>query len=128
MNQFAFTLRRLRRDRLISQSQLADRSDFDHSYVSRLESGKREPSRDAVSRLADAMQLQDLERSLLFTSAGFTPAGDPLRFTSDPELMALAEVLWDESLDVGHRERIRYCLRSIADLCSSPKPAMALVA
>lgn len=127
-SQFATTLRRLRRDRMISQSQLANRAGFDHSYLSRLESCQREPSRDAVGRFAEAMQLPEFERSLLFTAAGFTPAGDPLRFTSDPELMALAEVLWDESLDMGHRERIRYCLRSIADLCSTPKPAMALVA
>lgn len=126
--QFATTLRRLRRERMISQTQLANRASFDHSYLSRLEAGNREPSRDTVSRLGDAMQLADIERSMLFASAGFTTSGDPLRFTSDPELMALAEILWDERLDVGHREQIRHCLRSIAELCSTPKPAMALVA
>ncbi len=126
-SQFGPTLRRLRRDRMISQSSLADRAGFDHSYLSRLEASQREPSRDAVTRLSEAMTLSELENAMLFASAGYSAAGD--LFRTDPELIALAEILWDDSLDAEHREKVRYVLRAIAELCNTPaRPVMALVA
>ena len=54
---FGGLLKAMREARRISQSKLAERADFDHSYVSRLESGARMPTRDAVERLASALTL-----------------------------------------------------------------------
>ena len=51
---FGVTLKRFREARRVSQSKLAERAGFDHSYVSRLESSARTPTRDAVEQLAGA--------------------------------------------------------------------------
>ena len=58
---FGGLLKAMREARRISQSKLAERADFDHSYVSRLESGARMPTRDAVERLASALTLAQSE-------------------------------------------------------------------
>lgn len=68
---FGPTLRRLREDRTLSQSKLAERAGFDHSIISRWEAGTRDPTRDAVMRLAAALALSDVERDALLESAGF---------------------------------------------------------
>jgi transcriptional regulator with XRE-family HTH domain len=68
---FGAVLAQLRTARGLSQSKLAEWSEFDHSYLSRLESGAREPSRDAVERLASAMNATPEERAMLMESAGF---------------------------------------------------------
>jgi transcriptional regulator with XRE-family HTH domain len=57
----------------LSQSKLAELACFDHSYVSRLESGARMPTRDAVERLAEALGVSDAERRDLLQHAGFAP-------------------------------------------------------
>ena len=50
-------LARFRARARLSQSKLAERADFDHSYISRIECGDRLPTRDALERLAEAMGL-----------------------------------------------------------------------
>lgn len=52
---FPDALRAERAKQQLSQSQLADRAGFDHSYVSRLENGERNPKPDAIKRLAKAL-------------------------------------------------------------------------
>ncbi len=71
---FAERLRHYREFHRRSQSQLAKRAGVDHSYVSRLESGTRPPTRAAIERLADALGSDADERRLLFASAGFLPS------------------------------------------------------
>ena len=44
--EFGSLLKTLRERHGVSQSKLAERADFDHSYVSRLESGARMPQAD----------------------------------------------------------------------------------
>ena len=56
-SQFGALLKGFRERRGVSQSKLAERANFDHSYVSRLESGSRMPTRDAVDRLGMALGL-----------------------------------------------------------------------
>ena len=69
---FGAILKQLREPRRISQSKLALAAGFDHSYVSRLESGARKPAREAVEQLADALKVTPAERDQLLVSAGFT--------------------------------------------------------
>lgn len=57
----------------MSVGQLADRAGYDHSYVSRLEAGKREPSRRAVADLAAALGLDDATAAELYAAAGYLP-------------------------------------------------------
>ncbi len=70
---FAERLRHYRELYGRSQSQLAKRAGVDHSYISRLESGLRPPTRAAIERLVVALGSDDKERRLLFASAGFLP-------------------------------------------------------
>src|SRR5687768_8085749 len=52
----------------LSQSKLAERADFDHSYISRIECGDRLPTRDALERLAEAMGLTPQEEGELLNA------------------------------------------------------------
>lgn len=74
---FGETLKQLREVRRISQSKLGHRAGFDHSYVSRLEDGTRQPSRATVMALAAALELSDVETDELRQAAGFSPRIDP---------------------------------------------------
>lgn len=57
----------------LSQSKLAERADFDHSYISRLESGARMPTRQAVDLIIKALEVGPDEANILRASAGFMP-------------------------------------------------------
>jgi transcriptional regulator with XRE-family HTH domain len=70
-SEFGSVLAHLRTARGLAQTKLAWRADFDHSYVSRLEAGHRMPTRDAVDRLARAMDATPPERDALLEAAGF---------------------------------------------------------
>jgi transcriptional regulator with XRE-family HTH domain len=67
------TIRVLRESRRMSQAKLADRCDFDHSYISRLESSGRNPTRDALERISLALGLNASEEAKLMESGGFVP-------------------------------------------------------
>jgi transcriptional regulator with XRE-family HTH domain len=71
MTTFGQTLAQLRTARGLSQGKLADRAKVDHSAVSRLERSERNPSREMVERLADALYASTVDRNALLTSAGF---------------------------------------------------------
>lgn len=60
----------------LSKSQLAAECGFDHSYLSRLEQGQREPSRETVAVLADRLGLNREDRCRLFVAARYVPDGD----------------------------------------------------
>ena len=70
---FATTLARLRTARRLNHRQLADASGLDHTYISRLERGNREPSRETVLVLAGALGLGDHDCGALLRAAGFWP-------------------------------------------------------
>lgn len=78
-NSFAETLTRLRRRTRFSQARLARSAGFDHSYMSRLESGNRMPTRSAVEKISDTLELTPEDRDDLLISAGFLPVDfDPV--------------------------------------------------
>lgn len=64
-------LREWRRSRRLSQLDLALRMDVSARHVSRVECGKAQPSRDMVSRLADALDMPLRERNGLLAAAGY---------------------------------------------------------
>jgi transcriptional regulator with XRE-family HTH domain len=71
----ARNLRRLRRDRGISQEALADSADIDRSYISSLERGVYGATIDMVAKLADAL---GVEASELLLRPKRAPKSDPL--------------------------------------------------
>lgn len=76
--EFGPTLKHYREKRGISQSRLAELAEFDHSHVSRLETGARMPTRDAVERLAKALCLDGPGVGAMLVAAGFAATDDPL--------------------------------------------------
>src|SRR5687767_6216650 len=107
---------RAHRDQIgMSQSRLGDRAGFDHSYVSRLESGERTPSRDAVWLLAEALGLSMAETDQLLALAGFVPDDPAILLSNWPALATLAGVLGDDRLSAAYRESIERQLAAIAE-------------
>lgn len=107
---FAPLLRELRDRRRLSQSRLAEAAGFDHSYVSRLESGARMPTRDAVAKLADAMGLVESERDALLASAGFMPGRIENLFASEPVLSEVLGLLQDRAVPADVRDDVRHMI------------------
>lgn len=113
--QFGATLKRYREARRVSQSKLAERAGFDHSYVSRLESGARTPTRDAVQQLAEALGLERLQQDELLASAGFLPQEVSSLLSSEPEITEVLALLQSSSMPEDYRQTMRQVLRVIAD-------------
>jgi transcriptional regulator with XRE-family HTH domain len=107
---FAPMLREYRDRRRLSQSRLAEAAGFDHSYVSRLESGTRMPTRDAVVKLADAMLLSDSERDSLLAAAGFMPGRIESLFASEPVLSEVLGLLQDRAVPADVRDDVRHMI------------------
>ncbi|MEZ4496807.1 MAG: helix-turn-helix transcriptional regulator [Thermomicrobiales bacterium] len=113
-NDFGALLKRCREARHVSQSKLAERAGFDHSYVSRLESGARTPTRDAVDRLGEALTLDQVERDALLAAAGFLPRDVNSLLANEPVIGEVLDLLQDESLPMEARENFRQVLKLLA--------------
>lgn len=113
--QFGATLKRYREIRRVSQSKLAERAGFDHSYVSRLESGARTPTRDAVQQLGEALGLDRQRLDELLASAGFLPHEVSSLLSSEPEITEVLALLQSSSMPDDYRQTMRQVLRVIAD-------------
>jgi transcriptional regulator with XRE-family HTH domain len=113
--EFGVLLKRLRENRRVSQSKLAERADFDHSYVSRLESGARMPTRDAVERLARALVLTQAESDALLASAGFLPRDVASLLSDEPVLGEVLVLLQDDQVPIEYRDNMRQVLRLLAE-------------
>jgi transcriptional regulator with XRE-family HTH domain len=57
-----------------SQLELALDAGVSARHLSFLESGRAEPGRDVVAKLAEALDISDIARNALFAAAGFLPA------------------------------------------------------
>ncbi|MFM9107268.1 MAG: helix-turn-helix domain-containing protein, partial [Chloroflexota bacterium] len=113
--EFGIQLKGLRESRRVSQSKLAEQADFDHSYVSRLESGARMPTRDAVERLASALMLSQVEEDALLASAGFLPRDVTSLLSDEPALGEVLDFLQDDALPLEYRDNMRQVLRLLAE-------------
>lgn len=105
---FPSLLREYRQRRRQSLSALAEAAGYDHSYGSRLESGTRIPTREAVQRYADALGLTGHERDALLASAGFLPTDINNLYANEPVIVDLATLLADRSIEASTRDHVRY--------------------
>jgi len=112
---FGVTLKRFREARHVSQSKLAERAGFDHSYVSRLESGARTPTRDAVEQLAKAMELEQVNRDELLAAAGFLPGEVSSLLSGEPEITEVLGLLQNNQVPEAYRDSMRQVLRLLAE-------------
>jgi transcriptional regulator with XRE-family HTH domain len=85
-------LREWRQRRHISQLDLACDADISTRHLSFLETGRSQPSRDMVLRLAEHLEIPLRERNLLLVSAGFAPVF-PERKLADPALDAARKAI-----------------------------------
>lgn len=84
---FAPLLKHHRAHRRLTQGQLAAAIGIATSYISRLEAGDRNPSRQVVLDLAQALSLDDTHRDQLLAAARHLPVGDLTRILdADPAL------------------------------------------
>lgn len=114
---FGPTLRAMRIQRGISQSQLSRIADVDHSTVSRLEAGTRYPTGDMVRALADALNCTVQDRHKLYHQAGFVFNSAGLQSAFDlaswglplynytPDEIRLLDTAWRAMLQAVHHHR-----------------------
>ncbi len=114
MSDFGTLLKAYRERKGISQSKLAERADFDHSYVSRLESGARMPTREAVDRLGIAIALERVDQDALLAAAGFLPKDVTSLLSSEPAIGEVLDLLQDEAVPSEYRDNMRLQLRLLA--------------
>ena len=70
---FRTLLKRHRLARRWSQERLANECNMDHSLVSRIESGQRDPTRESLSKLCAGLGLPPNDADQLWLSAGLVP-------------------------------------------------------
>ena len=113
--EFGVQLKALREARRVSQSKLAERAEFDHSYVSRLESGARTPTREAVERLAGALGLSQGEQDSLLAGAGFLPRDVASLLSDEPVIGEVLDLLQNDAVPEEYRENMRQVLHLLAE-------------
>jgi transcriptional regulator with XRE-family HTH domain len=92
-------LRDWRQRRRLSQLDLALEAEVSARHVSFLETGRAQPSREMLLRLADQLEIPLRDRNALLVAAGFAPVY-PERSLDDPALQAAREAV--DLLLAGH--------------------------
>jgi transcriptional regulator with XRE-family HTH domain len=92
-------LRQWRQRRRLSQLDLALDAEISTRHLSFLETGRAQPSRDMVLRLADQLEIPLRERNTILVAAGFAPVF-PQRSLDDPALAAARKAV--EIILAGH--------------------------
>lgn len=123
---FGRALKHIREARNLSQSKLAERANFDHSYVSRLESGARSPTRDAVEAIVAAMGLQSDDHDRLLAAAGFLPKDVTTLLEDEPQAAEIVHLLGNDQVPESIRNSVRSQLVEIAYLVRLTIPAPAI--
>lgn len=107
---FAILLRECRMAAHVTQSELARRIGVDHSFVSRLESDARQPSRATVWDIAWALGMDDAARDELLSAAGFAREGRRNLFYDYPILHEVYDAL---QRNLASQERLEQEIRQV---------------
>ena len=110
---FAQLLKQYREGGRVSQSRLAEIAGFDHSYVSRLESGNRTPTREAVAKLAEALGLAPEQRDSLLAAAGYMPQRVESLLADEPVLTEVLRLLQSRDIPESVRKDVRDMLQLV---------------
>jgi transcriptional regulator with XRE-family HTH domain len=113
---FPPTLRRYRERVELSQSKLAELAELDHSYVSRLESGTRTPSRKVVEAIAEVLALRPYEQDELLAAAGYR--GNQEIFY-DFTVQRLAYFLGQPDVPYAVADQLRRVIADLIALCET---------
>lgn len=104
----------------LSMSRAAVMAEYDHSYVSRLVSGARMPTREFIDRLVLHCGFSDDEWRRLLVAAGFVPLDVALL---DPELQEAAAALADEAIPLAHRLTLRLQISALVGITRQMREA-----
>src|SRR6478752_4847308 len=85
-------LRDWRQRRRLSQLALASEADVSARHVSFLETGRAQPSREMILRLADQLEVPLRDRNTMLVAAGFAPVYQE-RPLDDPALQAARKAI-----------------------------------
>lgn len=110
---FSELLKLYRDSSRVSQSRLAEIAGFDHSYVSRLESGNRTPTREAVAKLAAALDLEPEQRDNLLAAAGYMPQRVESLLAGEPVLSQVLQLLQRHDIPEAVRGNVRQMLELV---------------
>ena len=121
-SEFGAALKRRRLARGISQSKLALDAGFDHSYLSRIEAGERNPTYSAILAMTVALDCTDDERDVLLMYGGFLPPGWR---AIDSDLLVLHAALHSDELPDGFRAAMRDAVRALVRGCETARPRVA---
>ena len=102
---FGPALRVVREDRGLTRRRLAELAQIDPSTITRLERGERGPSREAVDRLARALQAAPEDQNHLLANAGFLTE-EAATLLDEPDLVRLSAVLADPRLTPEDRRTL----------------------
>lgn len=107
---FAEMLRYLRKQHGVSQNLVSERTTYDKSFISRLESQERKPTREAILRIAEAIELSDDETDQLLLMASFMPV-QATSMLNNPELARL-----DDLITMAPADKQEWAKDSVKDL------------
>jgi transcriptional regulator with XRE-family HTH domain len=110
----------------MSQLDLACEAEISTRHLSFLETGRAQPSRDMVLRLADQLEIPLRERNVILVSAGFAPVF-PQRKLDDPALAAARRAV--DVILTGHEPYPALCVDRGWNLVAANRmvaPMMAL--
>ena len=114
--EFRALLKRHRDDRHWSQERLATEAEMDHSLVSRLESGQRSPTREAITKLARGLELSVEHKDRLLIAAGFFPEQPENALADEPAVTRIYRILRDEHTPQPVRDNIRALLNNLTEI------------
>jgi transcriptional regulator with XRE-family HTH domain len=103
---FGATLKDILAAHRLSQNKAAEMADYDHSYISRLITGTRMPTREFIDCLANNCGFTDEEWQRLLVAAGFLPKS-AMAVLQEPELEEAAAALHDPAIPRPYRENLR---------------------
>lgn len=115
---FRDLLRRHRDARRWSQERLASESEIDHSLVSRLESGQRNPTQEAIAKLAIGLELTEAQHDALLAAAGFLPQRREGAIADEPDVAALYRLLRDERVPEARKADMRVMVRGLVRIAN----------
>lgn len=114
--EFRGLLKRHREARRWSQERLAAQAEMDHSLVSRLESGQRSPTREAIDKLARGLELPGEQKDRLLIAAGFFPEHVESALADEPMVGRLYSFLRDEQTPEPVRDNLRQVLSGLVEI------------
>lgn len=114
--EFRGLLKRHREARRWSQERLAAEAEMDHSLVSRLESGQRSPTRDAIGKLARGLDLAPEQKDRLLIAAGFFPEQPENALSDEPAVTRIYRILRDEKTPQPVRDNLRQLLNNLTEI------------